>query len=60
MSSFDISVRADGTHLESFGSITGGKIFQDQDFTTASLEREMQNRDYDIVHLATHAVFKRM
>ncbi|QTA77906.1 Filamentous hemagglutinin family N-terminal domain-containing protein, CHAT domain-containing [Desulfonema limicola] len=43
--------------LEYIGNITESKIFIDKDFTTANLEKEMQNQDYDILHLATHAVF---
>ncbi|MDM8539014.1 CHAT domain-containing protein [Desulfobacterales bacterium HSG17] len=43
--------------LESIGTIAESRILLDQDFTEANLETEIQNRDYDIVHLATHAVF---
>ncbi|MDM8518267.1 CHAT domain-containing protein, partial [Desulfobacterales bacterium HSG16] len=43
--------------LQDIKTLTDGKILLDQDFTIENLEAEMKNQDYDVVHLATHAVF---
>ncbi|MDM8518332.1 CHAT domain-containing protein, partial [Desulfobacterales bacterium HSG16] len=43
--------------LQDIEGMTDSKILLNQDFTVENLETEMQNQDYDVVHLATHAVF---
>ncbi|MDM8516020.1 CHAT domain-containing protein [Desulfobacterales bacterium HSG16] len=43
--------------LQDIEGMTDSKILLNQNFTVENLDAEMQNQDYDIVHLATHAVF---
>jgi CHAT domain-containing protein len=43
--------------LSGIQEMLGGKILLNEAFTRSALKRELQNRTYDIVHMATHAVF---
>ncbi|MDM8516876.1 CHAT domain-containing protein [Desulfobacterales bacterium HSG16] len=43
--------------LQNIGAVADSEILLNQDFTTGNIETEMQSQDYDIVHMATHAVF---
>ncbi len=43
--------------LSAIGDIMDSKILLDQEFTQPNLESEITARDYNILHMATHAVF---
>ena len=43
--------------LRAIKAVMKGRILLDQDFTLKNFEAEMQNQDYGMVHMATHAVF---
>lgn len=42
------------SETEAVEDITGGKRFLDEEFTLSSLEKQVQQDNYPIVHIATH------
>lgn len=47
------------TEVEHLNRMYGGRYLVDQQFLVPSLEREMKNRDFGIVHIASHGVVER-
>jgi len=45
------------TEVASVQKILGGTELLDRDFTLATLQKQLQNKSYSIVHLATHGQF---
>ncbi len=43
--------------LDTIKNIMGGTILFNEDFTTKNLKAQLESRPYDIIHMATHAVF---
>lgn len=46
------------TETQAIQNITGGKRFLDKNFTELNLERQIRDRDYSVIHIATHGEFK--
>jgi CHAT domain-containing protein len=46
-----------GMELDELGAQSAGEVLRDRTFTTANLERELREKAFSIVHLASHAQF---
>lgn len=46
------------SETQAIQKITGGRKFLDKNFTELNLEKQIRDRDYSVVHIATHGEFK--